>query len=139
MAGYVAVSGRIDAAAILLFLMLFFWQFPEFYSIAIYRRKEYSAARVPVMTVVKGVKNTTIQIFIYTVAFVITSLLLTIYGYTGWIYFIVMAALGLYWIKLGAEGLRTKDSDAWARRMFHFSLIVLLALSFTLSIGAILP
>jgi protoheme IX farnesyltransferase len=138
LAGYVAVSGRIDAAAILLFLMLFFWQFPEFYSIAIYRRKEYAAAGVPVMTVVKGVKSTTIQIFIYTVAFVITSLLLTIYGYTGWIYFIVMAALGLYWIKLGAEGLRTKDSDAWARRMFHYSLIVLLALSFMLSIGAML-
>jgi protoheme IX farnesyltransferase len=91
------------------------------------------------MTVVKGVRNTTIQIFIYTVAFVITSLLLTIYGYTGWIYFIVMAALGLYWIKLGAEGLRTKNSEKWARRMFHFSLIVLLALSFMLSIGAILP
>ncbi|HEX5455775.1 MAG TPA: heme o synthase [Candidatus Saccharimonadales bacterium] len=139
LAGYVAVSGRIDAAAVLLFLMLFFWQFPEFYSIGIYRKKEYAAAKVPIMPVVKGVKNTKLQIFIYTVAFVVTSLLLTIYGYTGWIYFIIMAALGLYWLRLAAEGLRTKDSDKWARRMFHFSLIILLSLSLMLSIGAILP
>lgn len=139
LAGYVAVSDRIDTAAVLLFLLLFFWQFPEFYSIGIYRKKEYAAAKVPIMPVVKGVKNTKIQIFIYTVLFVITSLLLTGFGYTGWIYFTVMGLLGLQWIKLGWIGLKAKDSDAWARKMFHFSLIVLLSLSFMLSVGALLP
>ena len=139
LAGYVAVSGAIDIAAVLLFLLLFFWQFPEFYSIAIYRRKEYKAAKVPVMTVIKGVKNTKIQIFIYTIAFVITSLSLSILGYTGWVYFIVMAALGVKWISLGYQGLSAKNSEAWARSMFHFSLIVLLALSAILPIGTVLP
>jgi protoheme IX farnesyltransferase len=139
LAGYVAVADRFDSAALLVFLMLFFWQFPEFYSIAIYRRREYQAAGVPVMTVVKGVKNTTVQIFVYTVLFVISTLLLTIFGYTGWIYFGVMAVLGVYWIWMAAQGFQTKDSDAWARRMFHFSLIILLALSGMLSIGALLP
>lgn len=139
LAGYVAVSGEIDVAAVLLFLMLFFWQFPEFYSIAIYRKKEYSAAKVPVMTVVKGVKNTKIQIFIYTIAFVVSSLLLSVLGHTGWVYFVVMAALGIYWINLGAEGLKTKKSEAWARKMFHFSLIVLMALSVMLPLGVLLP
>jgi len=138
-AGYVAVANRFDVAAWLLFLMLFFWQFPEFYSIAIYRREEYKKAGVPVMTVVKGVQNTKIQIFIYTVLFVVSTLLLTLFGYTGWIYFAIMALLGVYWIRLGAQGLTAKDSDAWARRRFHFSLIVLLALSGALSIGALLP
>src|SRR5690606_14013888 len=38
LAGYVAASGQIDLGAILVFLVLFFWQMPEFYSIAIYRR-----------------------------------------------------------------------------------------------------
>ena len=139
LAGYCAVSGRIDTAAVLVFLMLFFWQFPEFYSIAIYRRAEYKAAKIPVMSVVKGVKNTKIQIFIYTIAFVIATLLLTPLDYTGYIYFIIMALLGLYWIRLAAKGLRAKDSDAWARQMFHFSLIILLALSVMLAVGAILP
>lgn len=139
LAGYCAVSDRIDAAAVLVFLILFFWQFPEFYSIAIYRRAEYKAAKIPVMPVVKGVKNTKLQIFAYTILFVISTLLLTPFGYTGWIYFIVMALLGLYWIRMAAEGLRAKDSDAWARRMFHFSLITLLAFSAMAAVGALLP
>lgn len=137
--GYCAVADRIDAASILLFLMLFFWQFPEFYSIAIYRKKEYAAAKVPVMTVVKGVKTTTIQIFIYTMLFVVSTLLLTPLGYTGWVYFAIMAILGLRWVVLGWQGLRSKNSDAWAHKMFHFSLTVLLALSVMLAIGPWLP
>lgn len=140
-AGYCAVSGRVDTAAVLVFLMLFFWQFPEFYSIAIYRRAEYKAAGIPVMSVVKGVRNTKIQIYVYTILFVISTLLLTPLGYTGWVYLLVMAALGLYWIMIASEGFRVKDkdSDAWARRMFHFSLIVLLVLSAMLAVGPLLP
>lgn len=139
LAGYVAVSERIDAAAVLVFLMLFFWQFPEFYSIAIYRLKEYRAANIPVMPIVVGVKNTRVQIFLYTVAFVVSSLLITFFGFTGWLYFAVMAIAGAWWIKLAAAGLKTNDSDAWARRMFHFSLNVLLLLSLMLAIGPWLP
>jgi protoheme IX farnesyltransferase len=139
LAGYVAVSNSIDAAAVLVFLALFFWQFPEFYSIAIYRRKEYAAAGVPVMTVVKGVPVTIVQIAAYTVLFVVPTLLLTLLGYTGWVYFALMLALGLCWIRLANEGFTTTDKDAWARRMFHFSLIALLAYSAAVSLGPWLP
>jgi protoheme IX farnesyltransferase len=139
LAGYVAVADGFDTAALLVFLALFFWQFPEFYSIAIYRRKEYAAAGVPVMSVVKGVPVTILQIYAYTVLFVASTLLLTLLGYTGWIYFVAMLLLGLYWIRLANEGLTTQNSDAWARRMFHFSLLALLAYSAAISLGAILP
>jgi protoheme IX farnesyltransferase len=139
LAGYCAVSNTIDVGAILVFLILFFWQFPEFYSIAIYRHDEYKAAHIPVMPIVKGVKSTKIQIFIYTIAFVVTTLLLTPFGYTGWIYFVIMAGLGGWWIRLGAQGLQAKNADAWARQMFHFSLIILLALSVLLALGSLLP
>lgn len=139
LAGYVAVADRFDMAAVLVFLALFFWQFPEFYSIAIYRRKEYAAAGVPVMSVVKGVPVTTLQIVAYTLLYAASTLLLTLLGYTGWIYFVVMLALGLYWIRLANEGFTTADRDAWARRNFHFSLLVLLAYSAAISVGALLP
>lgn len=141
LAGYLAVSDHVDAAAILLFLILFFWQFPEFYSIAIYRRKEYAKAKVPIMSVVKGVKITKIQIFIYTIAYVTCTLLLSIFGYTGLIYFAVMAVSGFYFIRLGYKGLYTKPKadDAWARKMFHFSLKSLLLLCAMLAVGGILP
>lgn len=140
LAGYVAVADRLDVAALLVFLMLFFWQFPEFYSIAIYRKKEYARAKIPVMSVVKGVVSTKRQIFVYTVLFTVSSLLLTIAGYAGWIYFVVMALVNIYWIRIGLSGLsKNIDSDAWAHKMFHSSLIVLLVLSLMLAIGAYLP
>lgn len=141
LAGYVAVSGVIDIGAIIVFAVLFLWQMPEFYSIAVYRRKEYAAAGVPVISVVKGVKYTRLHIFLYTLTFVIATLLLSVFGYTGWIYFAVMLVLGLYWLWLGAKGLRVheRDSDAWARKMFHFSLVVLLAFCAMISIGGLLP
>lgn len=139
LAGYVAIADRLDTAAVLLFLMLFFWQFPEFYSIAIYRRKEYAAAHIPVMSVVRGVQHTKRQILAYTALFVVSTLLLSVLGYTGWLYFIVMAAAGIYWLKLAIDGQATKNSDAWARRMFHWSLLILLLLCAMLSVGSLLP
>ncbi len=128
LAGYVAVSGVIDAGAFIVFTILFLWQMPEFYSISVYRRKEYAAAGVPVMSVVKGARYTRVQIFYYTVAFVIATALLTAFHYTGYIYLVVMMVLGGYWLWLGAQGLQVseEDSDAWAKRMFRFSLIILL-------------
>ncbi len=139
LAGYVAVSGTIDTGAIIVFAILFLWQMPEFYSIAIYRRNEYKAAGVPVISVVKGVNHTKLQIFLYTSAFFIATLLLTAYGYTGYAYVIIMAALGLYWLRLGYQGLKTAKSEPWARKMFRFSLIILLAFSFLISVDAYLP
>lgn len=137
--GYVAASGRLDAAAIIVFLIIFFWQFPEFYSIAIYRRKEYAAAKIPVMPVVKGVRSTTVQIFIYTILYVLSTLSLTLFGYTGWMYFVAMALFGIHWIAVGYEGLHAKNSDKWARRMFKLSMINILVLCVALSIGPLLP
>jgi protoheme IX farnesyltransferase len=138
----VAVSGRIDAGAIIAFAMLFLWQLPEFYSIAIYRHDEYKAAGVPVMAVIKGIKNTKWQIYAYTAAFVTATLLLTAYGYTGWVYLMVMGLLGACWLWIGAKGFEAKtkaQNEKWARRMFRFSLIMVLMLSLMVSIGPLLP
>jgi protoheme IX farnesyltransferase len=139
LAGYVAAAGVIDIDAIIIFMVLFLWQMPEFYSIAIYRMSEYKAAGIPVMSVVKGVKNTTIQIFIYTLLFVVTSLLLPLLGHASVSYFVVMGLCGAYWLWLGAKGLLAKDKDAWARRMFRFSLVILLVFCAMISVDVLLP
>lgn len=139
LAGYLAAANKLDMGALLVFAALFLWQMPEFYSIAIYRRKEYKAAGVPVITVVKGNEVARTQIFFYTLAFVAATLGLTVYGYTGVVYFVVMLLLGGYWLWIGAQGFRAKDLDSWARRMFKFSLIVLLAYSSMITIGPLLP
>lgn len=139
LAGYVAVSNQIDIGAVLVFAVLFFWQMPEFYSIAIYRRKEYKAAGVPVISVVKGVEHTKQMIFVYTALFVMSTILLTTANVTGITYFVTMAVLGMYWLWMAVKGLKAEDSDAWARRMFHFSLIILLVFCFMISVDSFLP
>ena len=132
--GYAAASGQVDTGLVIAFLILFFWQFPEFYSIAIYRRKEYAAADVPVMSAVKGVRSTIIQIYIYTVLYVLSTLLLTIFGYTGIVYLVVMAVAGGYWVWLAGKGLTAKEPEAWARRMFRIAMYTILLLCIMLAI-----
>ena len=139
LAGYCAVNGVIDVGAVLVFVILFAWQFPEFYSIAIYRRKEYAAAGVPVLPVVKGLTRTKREIFIYTAVFLVSCLLLTVFNYTGYIYAVAMGLSGAYWLWLASKGFSATDSDAWARRMFKFSMIIILLLCIMLSIGPVLP
>lgn len=139
LAGYLAVSGRIDAGAILLFAILFFWQMPEFYSISIYRRDEYKAASVPVISVVKGIKNTKNQIFFYTLAFAVAVVLLGLLGYGGLIYLTIMSLASLYWLWIGYRGLNTADDNLWARQMFKFSLRILMLFCFLISVNGFLP
>lgn len=137
--GYAAAQPTIDAGLIIVFLILFFWQFPEFYSIAIYRRKEYAAAKIPVMPVVKGVRSTIIQIFIYTILYVGSTLALFVYGYVYYTYLIVIGLTGAYWLWVAYRGLRTKKPETWAREMFKFSMTTILVLCLMLSIGPLLP
>lgn len=137
--GYVAAANTFDMGALIAFLIIFFWQFPEFYSISIYRRKEYMKAGVPLMSVVRGVKSTTEQIFVYTVFYVLSTLALTAWGYAGWIYFVVMLIAGGYWIWLAAKGFHASSPEAWARRMFRFSMVTILLICVMLSIGPFLP
>lgn len=137
--GYCAASGRLDAGAVLVFLILFLWQMPEFYSISIYRRAEYAAAGVPVISVVKGVTRTKLEILIYTAAFTVAVALLSIFGPAGYTYLVVMMLLSLYWLWLAIKGQGATDDSAWARRMFRFSLIIIMSLSVMLSFGSVLP
>lgn len=138
-AGYVAARGSVDWGALVVFAILYFWQFPEFYSISIYRRKEYKAAGVPVSSVVRGVPATIKQIFAYTVLFIISTLLLTPLGYTGYTYGIVMGLLGFRWLQISIAGFGAVNAEAWSRQMFKFSMIIILALCIMLSLGSILP
>ncbi len=138
-AGYTAVTNRFDSGALLLFLILVFWQMPHFYAIAMRRYNDYAAAKLPVLPVKKGMKTTKVQILFYILAFSVAAGLLTVLGYTGYIYLIVMAGLGLYWLWLGLKGFKASDNTAWAKKMFLFSLIVILGFSIMVSVGSRLP
>ncbi|MFI5240711.1 MAG: heme o synthase [Candidatus Saccharimonadia bacterium] len=136
-AGYTAVTSHIDAGAILLFLIMLTWQMPHFYAIAIFRLDDYSNALIPVLPAVKGIQTTKIQIICYVIAFTIANALLVLFGYTGYIYLGVMSIVGLTWLFVGLVGIKLTGpaATAWARKMFFFSLIVVLVFSISVSLG----
>jgi protoheme IX farnesyltransferase len=135
--GYCAVSGRVDLGAILLFLILAIWQMPHFYSIAIFRLNDYKSASIPVLPAKKSIYTTKIHIIFYIILYIIAAGLLTVAGFTGYIYLGIMAFAGLSWLWLALGGFRKGVIDAlWARKMFRFSLIVLLIFSITVSLSA---
>jgi protoheme IX farnesyltransferase len=138
-AGYTAVTDRLDGGAWLLFIVMVLWQMPHFYAIAMYRLKDYEAAEIPVLPRVNGMQQTKAQIIVYIGCFTVATCLLTVFGYTGLIFLVVMLIAGLSWLYKGLSGYKSKDDPPWARRMFLHSLVVVLALSIMLSVGAILP
>ena len=126
--GYTAVSHRIDLAALILFLMIALWQMPHFYAIAIFRLKDYAKGSVPVLPLKKGMLNTKVQMVFYCLAFLMASTLLTFFDYTGPLYFVVMSLVGFVWLVLSIQGLTCKNDQKWARKMFFFSLAVVIVL-----------
>ncbi len=138
-AGYTALTGKIDAGAIILFLILFIWQMPHFYAIAMFRRSDYASAKLPVWSVKYGMKSTKAQILVFTILFGVTSIMLSYFGYTGVVYFLLMLVLAGYWLYKGVS-LYDKVSDIkWARTMFGVSLLVLLSTCLLIAVGGYLP
>ncbi len=137
--GYAAVHPALDWTIVALFCIVYFWQFPEFYSIAMYRLKEYKAAKLPVFPAKYGVPATIRVIGAYTVLYVLATLSLTLLGKTGWIYFGVMAVAGGWWLRLAFQGFKAKHPDAWARAMFGRSMVQIMIVVIMLSVGPLLP
>lgn len=138
-AGYTAVTNRLDDAALILFLIMLSWQMVHFYAIAIYRLNDYRAAKLPVMPAKKGVEVTKLYMWFYLVLFVISTAFLTFAGYTGYIYLSAVLLLGFAWARMAFRGFKTTNNELWAKEMFRFSLIVLLAMSGLISVGSVLP
>ena len=137
--GYTAVTGYLDAGALILFLIMVFWQMPHFFAIATYRLDDYSAAKLPVLPAAKGLRRTRIEMLMYIVAFILAALSLAVFDYTGVSYEIIAGLLGLGWIWVWASGRNAPNPAAWARGMFKYSLLVITVLSVAIAFGRILP
>jgi protoheme IX farnesyltransferase len=138
-AGYTAVTSKFDLGALLLFLIMFIWQMPHFYAIAIYRARDYKNAGLPVMSVVKGIRLTQFLSLAYIALYVLASSSLTAFGFTGYTCLIVMLVMSLVWFWIGMLGLANDEPIRWGHKIFGFSLIILLIFSLLLSLENVLP
>ena len=109
-AGYCAGSNCIDLGAILLFLILSFWQMPHSYAIAIYRLSDYTRASIPVLPAIKGIVATKFHMLLYIIGFFITTTMLTVFHYTGFIYLVVVGSIAISWLFLAILGFSTNDN-----------------------------
>lgn len=137
--GYLAVHGQTDMGAVILFFVLALWQMPHAFAIAIYRLEDYKNASIPVLPLERGIYATKVQMFIYASLFLVATLLLSLFGYTGRGYFYVMLILGSLWLLLCAEGFynHEKDDRAWARNVFGFSIIILIVFCVMVTISTL--
>ena len=130
--GWVAVRGRIDPEAVVLFAIMFFWQFPHFHSIAWLYREDYENAGVRMLPVVESDGRSTIRaILLYSVALIPVTLAPTLMGMTGWTYFAgaLLLGLGLLWFSLRMATMKLTPiaplSKLRARHLLQASVIYL--------------
>lgn len=133
--GYVAVTNTLDAAAILLFLILVCWQMTHFFAIALFRLEEYKKASLPIMSVRAGVFRTKVLMMVYAVLFAASILALSYVRMLGLLYTIPLGLLSAGWILLSVTGFKAPDERRWARNMFFYSLVILMAFSLLLAIS----
>ncbi len=131
--GWAAATGRIDTPALVLFAILFLWQPPHFWALALNRVEEYRRAGLPILPVVRGEHVTRRQSLLYTLALWPVSLWLFYpLGVVGWGYALGASALGLGAIYLSWRNL-VQPSVALNQKLFFYSMVHL-ALLFLLII-----
>jgi protoheme IX farnesyltransferase len=134
-----AVNGRVGAAGWLLFAIVFFWQPPHVWAIALFRKDDYERAGIPMMPSVVGDQPTRWRMLAYTLALVPVTLAPVPLGLLGWIYFAAALPLDAWFVWLAVRVLRER-SEAAARSMFRVSLVFLFALFLSMLLDrAILP
>lgn len=137
-AGYTAVTNRLDIQAWLLFALMTAWQMAHFYAIALHRLKDYKAAHIPVMPAVYGVPVTKLQTIMYIVAFVGLTGSLVLWGDLGVIGGVILGGLGVWWLFRALSLYSSAPSDKWGLQVFIASLAVITGMSVTLAFGPLL-
>ena len=138
--GWAAVTGRVEVPALLLFALVFYWTPPHFWALSLRIAKDYAAAGVPMLPVVRGSAETTRQIFLYTILLVAISLIFFAVAKMGLIYLVaavVMGALFLWQSGRLARTVSVEGTSAGAIRLYKFSISYLTVLFAAVAVDAL--
>jgi protoheme IX farnesyltransferase len=122
--GWAGATGNLTVPALLLFLIVFFWTPPHFWALALLLKDAYARARVPMLPVVEGERETVRQIVLYTLVMIAVTLLPVAWGTLGLLYATAAVALGVAFLWL-AWSLRREVTRPRAALLFHYSLLYL--------------
>jgi len=135
--GWAAVTGNLTLPALWLFLIVFFWTPPHFWALALLIRRDYEAARIPMLPVVRGVRETTRQIVLYSLVLVAVTVIPFLWGTLGLVYLDVALGLGAAFLLLAVR-LRREATPQQASVLFHFSLLYLALLFAAMAVDPLL-
>lgn len=117
--GWAAVEPALGWGALSLFLIMFAWQPPHFYALAMKRTEEYRAAGIPMLPVIKGFAHTKRSMLLWIlVLFPLPFLLMQL----GTWFLVLATALNIGWLVLALKGFKAEDDLKWAKGMFIYSL-----------------
>lgn len=125
--GWTAVTGQIDLISIILFLIIFMWTPPHFWALALHRKKEYSAAKIPMLPVTHGEKYTRLHITLYTLMLTIVSFMPFIIKFSGVFYLVGAFILNIIFLYYVIKMQLSNNNDL-ANKIFNYSIIYLSAL-----------
>jgi protoheme IX farnesyltransferase len=138
--GWAAVTGRVEVTALFLFALVFYWTPPHFWALSLRIAKDYAAAGVPMLPVVRGSAETTRQIFLYTILLVAISLIFFAVAKMGLIYLVaavVMGALFLWHAGRLARTVSAEGTTTGAIHLYKFSISYLTVLFAAVAVDAL--
>jgi protoheme IX farnesyltransferase len=136
--GWAAVANDVTMPAMILFLIIFVWTPPHFWALALYRVEDYRKSGLPMLPVTHGREFTVLNIVLYTLLLLATTILPFLIGMSGVPYLVAALVLGLVFLYY-AIGLWRDYSDALARKTFSYSIFYLTALFAALLVDHYLP
>lgn len=119
--GWAAVTGSVSGHALLLFLIIFVWTPPHFWSLALYRHQEYARAGIPMLPVTHGNSFTRLQILLYTLLLAAVAVLPFVMRMSGILYLVGAVLLNAIFLRYAIR-LYRRYSDALARKTFAYSI-----------------
>ncbi|API86024.1 heme o synthase [Francisella uliginis] len=130
-AGYTAVVNHLDYNALGLFLILFFWQIPHSFAIAMLYMDDYKKVKLPMLPLVKGVSYTKKIMLVYLVLFVLSCSLPMLLGTADLLSFIFCMFISLYWLYKSIKSYINDEDRVYAKTVFKFSIIVITVICLT--------
>ena len=129
--GWCAVQGRLPLEAWPLFGMLFLWQFPHTWAIAVSHREDYERVGYPILPLVDvSGRRTRVQTTLASVTLVAVSLLPTLLGTAGWVYFVGALVLGISFVasslRFGDGHDRKRAGELLAASLVYLPLVLVL-------------
>ena len=124
---WTAMTGQIDLIAVVLFLIIFTWTPPHFWALALYRKEEYFAAKIPMLPVTHGEQYTRVHITLYTLMLTIVSFLPFIIKFSSSFYLAGATILNLIFLYYVIK-MQLAKNNLLSNKIFNYSIVYLSAL-----------